>query len=111
MHVISKSRLREYWQRFPITEMRLREWYSAAEHSTWLRWADLIAMFPQADLVGDCVVFNIGNGHRLIGRVRYRTQRLYVLRIMSHSEYDKRAWPDECGCFKPPPKLPRNTPS
>jgi len=106
VHVISKSRLREYWERFPATQSRLMAWYSVAARVEWLRWADVVATFPQADQVGDCVVFNIGNSHRLIGRIRYPTQRLYVLRILTHAEYDRQTWPDECGCFEPPPRRP-----
>jgi mRNA interferase HigB len=63
----------------------------------------MLASFPQADQVGDCVVFNVGNSHRLIGRIRYRTQRVYVLRVLTHAEYDRQKWPDECGCYEPPP--------
>jgi mRNA interferase HigB len=33
-----------------------------------------------------------GNKHRLIARVNYRTQRVFVLYIMTHAEYDRGAW-------------------
>ncbi|MBX3411560.1 MAG: type II toxin-antitoxin system HigB family toxin [Pirellulales bacterium] len=82
----------------------MRAWYLTAVHAEWSRWAELVASFPQADQVGDCVVFNLGNSHRLIGRVRYAARRLYVLRILTHAEYDKSDWPTECGCHERPPR-------
>ena len=53
--------------------------------------------------MGDCIVFNIGgNKYRLITRIRYATQKVFVLKVMTHSEYDKYKWKDECGCFQLP---------
>jgi mRNA interferase HigB len=60
--------------------------------------------FASASIVGDCVVFNIGgNKYRLITRIRYASQKVFVLKLMTHSEYDEDKWKDECGCFEPPP--------
>jgi hypothetical protein len=28
---------------------------------------------------------------------------VYILRIMTHAEYDQENWPDQCGCHQPPP--------
>lgn len=62
-------------------------------------------MFPSADLVGNCVVFNIaGNHFRLITRVLFQSHKVFVLRVMSHKEYDKQDWANQCGCYDPPPK-------
>jgi mRNA-degrading endonuclease HigB of HigAB toxin-antitoxin module len=67
-------------------------------------WGDLKAEFGSASLVGNCVVFNIGgNKYRLVTRVLYRSQTVYILKVMTHSEYDDDKWKDECGCFSPPP--------
>jgi mRNA interferase HigB len=44
-------------------------------------------------LVGRRTVFNIaGNKYRLIARVNYQTQRVFVLYILTHAEYDQRDW-------------------
>ena len=40
---------------------------------------------------------------RLVTRIRYASQKVFVLRAMTHSEYDEDKWKDECGCFEPPP--------
>jgi mRNA interferase HigB len=44
-----------------------------------------------------------GNKYRLISRIRYATQKVFVLKAMTHGEYDDGKWKGECGCFEPPP--------
>ena len=34
---------------------------------------------------------------------RYPSQKVFVLKVMSHEQYDRDKWKDECGCFQPPP--------
>jgi len=51
------------------------------------------AVFPHADPVGDLTVFNIaGNKYRLIARVNYRTQKVFVRAILTHGDYDLGRW-------------------
>ena len=51
-------------------------------------------------------MYNVGgNKYRLISRIRYATQKVFVLKVMTHGEYDEDKWKDECGCFEPPPPL------
>jgi mRNA interferase HigB len=48
---------------------------------------------PEPDLVGRSTVFNIaGNKYRLIARVNYQTQRVFVLYLLTHAEYNRGAW-------------------
>jgi mRNA interferase HigB len=61
------------------------------------------ASFASASIVGDCIVFNIGgNKYRLISRIRHAAQKVFLLKVMTHSEYDEDKWKGECGCFEPP---------
>ena len=111
MRVISKRRLREFWEsRKHDAEMAKRDlstWYKLAKAAAWANFAQLKQTFGSADQVGNCVVFDVGNNRfRLIGRVLYEKGILYVLRVMDHTEYDKHRWVEECGCHKPPPKRP-----
>jgi mRNA interferase HigB len=54
-------------------------------------------VYPHADLVGRCTVFNIkGNQYRLITKIEYRIQRIYVNQVLTHAEYDEGKWKDEC---------------
>jgi len=64
----------------------------------------LKADFGTASLVGSCVVFNIGgNQYRLATRILYPSQKVFILKVMTHGEYDQDKWKEECGCFQPPP--------
>jgi mRNA interferase HigB len=109
MRVISQSRLRQFWLLAGCgdAEGPLRAWYTHVKTKSvvWRSWADVKATFATASLVGNCVVFNIGgNKYRLVTRVLYASQKVFVLKVMTHAEYDERKWQDECGCFTPPPK-------
>ena len=113
MRVISKARLKEFWELggHDNSDGPLRAWYTHVNSRTvsWLAWGDVRASFPSASIVGDCVVFNIGgNKYRLICRIRYSTQKVFVLKVMTHSEYDEDKWKGECGCFEPHP-TPKKT--
>ena len=107
MRIISKARLRNFWEnsRDKDAEVPLRAWYSIVGKARWKNWGDVRAVYRSADLVGDCVVFNIaGNKYRLIVRIRYGSRKVYLLKVMTHGEYDKGTWVDECGCHRAPPK-------
>jgi mRNA interferase HigB len=109
MRVISKSRLKAFWERPSCedSESPLRAWYTHVSNKNvaWQNWSDVKASFGNADLVGNCVVFNIGgNKYRLIARILYPSQKVFILKVMTHKEYDQDKWKDECGCFVGPPK-------
>ena len=119
MRVISKTRLRQYWQapRHADAEGPLRAWYTHVSSKTvqWFTWADVKATFASASIVGSCIVFNIGgNKYRLVTRIFFGSQKVFVLKVMSHAEYDEDRWKEDCGCFKPSParrqKSSRNAP-
>lgn len=108
MRVISKARLRQFWIQpgRDDAEGPLRAWYTHVNSKAvlWQSWADVKAEFSHASIVGNCVVFNIGgNKYRLITRVLYSSQKVFVLRVMSHVEYDRDNWKADCGCYQPPP--------
>jgi mRNA interferase HigB len=49
--------------------------------------------FPSADQIGNVLVFNVkGNKYRLVVRVDYPRQELYIKALLTHAEYDKRGW-------------------
>jgi len=98
LRVISKRRLREFWQRNPDAETPLRVWYSVSRRVIWRNPAEMKRDFPSADLVGKCTVFNIkGNDYRLIVKIEYAKQTIYIKHVLSHKEYDKEKWKDGCG--------------
>ena len=116
MRVISRTRLRKFWDQpgHKNAEGPLRAWYTHVNNRTvgWHSWADVKTDFASVSLVGNCVVFNIGgNKYRLVTRILYSSQKVFVLKAMTHKEYDKEQWKDECGCFEPPPQRTTQRPN
>lgn len=112
MRVVSKARLKRFWE-IPgreAAEGPFRAWYTHVANRTvlWRSWSDVKASFASASLVGDCVVFNVGvDKYRLVCRVRHASRKVFVLKVMTHVEYDRDEWKGECGCFESPPTPPR----
>jgi mRNA interferase HigB len=110
MWVVSLRRLREFWAIHPLAEVPLRAWFTQMSAADWRSFSDLRGAFPSADLVRNCTVFNFGgNKYRLITRVFYPSHKVYVLRVLTHAEYDREEWPTHCGCYQPPPDRARAT--
>ncbi len=111
MRIITKARLKEFWTSpgRADAEGPLRAWHThvGKKAVSWHSWGDVKAVFGNASLVGNCVVFNNGgNKYRLVTRILYASQKVFILKVMTHKEYDEDAWKEECGCFAEPPSKP-----
>lgn len=109
MRVISKSRLRQFWELLGHKDAQgpLQAWYKHVSHYSiqWHVWGDVKASFASASIVGNCIVFNIGgNKYRLITRILYPSQKVFILLVLTHGEYDRNRWKESCGCFSNPPQ-------
>ena len=99
MRIISKRRLREFWERNGAATQPLNEWHQTTKNAEWKSFSDVGNSFRHADIYRDCVIFDIGgNKYRLITKVRYRIGRVYLRFVLTHKEYDKNAWKDDCEC-------------
>lgn len=100
MRVITRKRLRQFAEQFPDAAEALRKWDALVRAAEWKNLQDVRRIYPHADMVtvtsGNAVtVFNIcGNKYRLIAAIHYNRQRVYVLRLLRHSEYSKDLWKD-----------------
>ena len=93
MRVISKRAIHEFVTNHPDAKSALEEWYATVCKARWKSLAELRQVYPHADPVERRTVFNIrGNHYRLITRVNYRMQRVFILHILTHAEYDKGDW-------------------
>lgn len=93
MRIIKRGALVAFWQEHPDARPSLESWYAVVRQASWKNPAELKAVYRNADLVGRRTVFNIaGNKYRLIARVNYQAQRIFVLYILTHAEYDRGAW-------------------
>jgi mRNA interferase HigB len=93
MHVISRKRIREFCEVHNQAAEPLDHWYRLTKRARWESLADLRRVFPAADYVDGFIIFNVGgNKYRLKAKVIFRRQKVYVLQIETHAEYDKGKW-------------------
>lgn len=91
MRVIKRKALQDFWEKHPLSEQPLTAWYAEAIHSEWNTPNDIKAKYGSADILPDNrVVFNIGgNKYRLIAKIAYKAQLVYIRFVGTHSEYEK----------------------
>ena len=91
MRILTLGTLRDFWERHSDAESALDGWYRETLRARWNRPADVIARYPDASIVGsDRVVFRIrGGDYRLVARIDYQYQRVYIRFIGTHAQYDR----------------------
>lgn len=102
VRILTWRALREFGERWPRAAEPLRAWYKLTELARWRSFADVKSTFGQTDQVkvgsGQTVcVFDIGgNKFRLVALVSYQKGKVYVLRVLTHKEYDRsnQRWKD-----------------
>jgi len=93
VNVISFKRIRDFSSDHRDALAALTAWYKTAKKANWQNLAELKQTYPMADLVGRHVIFNIkGNKYRLITRIVYRSQTIFIAAVMMHEEYDLGKW-------------------
>jgi mRNA interferase HigB len=93
MHIISKTILKQFWEKHPESEISLRTWYKIVNQHQWKHFDNVRQNFPHADLVGQLTVFNIcGNNYRLITKFVFPKRKVYIRDVLTHAEYDKNKW-------------------
>ena len=100
MRIIKPSRLREYWEAHARAKKSLEAWYTVVKKAIWRNLGEMRKTFASADEVKvksgkTVVVFNIGgNNYRLICAVHYDRKKIFILRFMTHADYDTDNWKD-----------------
>ena len=91
MRVIAKKILREFWAIHADAEQALKVWHQEAGAGTWSSLNELKKYYPGARILGDTrVVFNIkGNKYRLIVKINFAYQMMWIRFIGTHAKYDK----------------------
>jgi mRNA interferase HigB len=101
MWIVSRKRLVEFWEEHPAAKRPLTYWYTLAKAAEWKTFPEVKNTFRQTDQTkvksgNSVVIFDIGgNNFRLIAAIHYNTQKLLVLRIFTHKQYDSGKWKDE----------------
>ena len=88
-HAIAKFIKRELNATAP-----LKKWETTVRRAEWRSGADLASTYNTANLVAkDKWIFNIGgNKYRLAAMVWFSSRTVYILKVMTHAEYDRETW-------------------
>ena len=91
MRIISKKTLREFWEKHKDSEQQLKSWFQETNSVEWKNPKQIKREYPSASFLADNrIVFNIkGNKYRLIVKINYDHNILWVRFIGTHAEYDK----------------------
>lgn len=91
MRVVAKRTLRDFWTKHTDSEQQLRTWYKEAAKARWSSPNDIKRNYSKASILkGNRVVFNIcGNKYRLVIKVNYLRQWVFVRFIGTHRDYNK----------------------
>jgi mRNA interferase HigB len=90
--------LKEFSERWPASATPLDDWLRQTAKSFWSNFADVKATFGQTDQTrvssgARVLIFDIGgNKFRLVAAVSYPKGKVYVLKVMTHKEYDRGNW-------------------
>ena len=90
MRIVAKKILREFWELHPDCEQQLKTWYEDTEKVRWVNPNQIKEDYPSASILKDNrIVFNIkGNNYRLIIKINYEYQMIWIRFIGRHKEYD-----------------------
>lgn len=91
MRVVAKKTLRDFWEIHNDCEEQLKSWFQETTKAFWKNPNEIKLEYPSASILNDNrVVFNIkGNKYRLIVRINYNYQMVWIRFIGTHAEYDK----------------------
>jgi mRNA interferase HigB len=97
VNVVKRRTLLHYDARHPDAAEPLDRWYRMAKRARWQNLDEVQNDFPHGDTVGKCTVFNIGgNKYRLIVKFDFWGQAVYIKHLLTHAEYSKGRWRDDC---------------
>lgn len=91
LRIIAKKVLKKFWEKQSDCEQQLKAWFHETGKSEWKTTKGIKSEYPTASFLSDNqVVFNIkGNHYRLIIKMNYDYQMVWVRFIGTHAAYDK----------------------
>jgi mRNA interferase HigB len=94
-HVLIKNKraIKQFTQTEPKASPPLIHWAETVETANWHTPADVLKTFNQTDCVNSKWIFNIGgNNYRLAALIWFKNQTVFILKIMTHKEYNREIW-------------------
>lgn len=89
--IIAKRTIREFWQKYPESKDYLETWYDTVRGAEWKGPNEIRRFYATVSILKNSrVVFNIkGNDFRLVAKINYEKQWLFIRFIGTHKDYNK----------------------
>ena len=91
-NIIALKTIKDHWEKpgGEDSEQQLKVWYQEMKKVEWKHSNDVKKKYGSASIIGNNrIVFNIcGNKYRLVVKVNYETQWMFIRFIGTHKEYD-----------------------
>ena len=89
MHVISRKRLKAFWEKHPTAEEPMKAWYKLVEDTNFTDFNDVKRSLNSADYAKPFAIFDVGgNNFRVIVNIHYDRQKIFIRYVLTHPEYD-----------------------
>ena len=90
MRIIAKGTIRDFWDKNPNSEQALLSWYKIARKAEWKNFNEVKEQFGSCKIIGhERIIFKIkGNNYRLVIKITFTNQIVWIRFIGSHEEYD-----------------------
>jgi mRNA interferase HigB len=90
MNIYNRSSLAAFYKEHPDCKQTLEKWYHDVRTKKWEKPADITHDFNTARAVkNDRIIFKINkNDYRLIAKISYKKQWVFIKFIGTHAEYD-----------------------
>ncbi len=86
--IIAKRTIKEFWIKYPETKEYLQTWYQTVKNAEWEKPSDIKQFYSTVSILKNSrVVFNIkGNDFRLVAKINYEKQWLFIRFLGSHKD-------------------------
>jgi mRNA interferase HigB len=98
MELANLAALERFARKYRDAATWLANWVDVAKAANWTNITDVRRQFPSADGVElksrvIVTIFNVrGNKYRLLTIIQYSAQRIVIMDVLTHPEYDKQKW-------------------
>jgi len=92
MKVTGEAKIGRFAKKHPRSRKPLARFLTIARAAEWLHFPGVKESFPAADYAPatGTIVFDIGgNKYRLVARVDFEEQIIYIESVLTHEEYDR----------------------
>ncbi|MBF0229832.1 MAG: type II toxin-antitoxin system HigB family toxin [Desulfamplus sp.] len=93
MHIIARPKLIQFYQQEGNSDAKapIDAWWHEVKKAKWQSWTEIKAQYGSASILkNNRIVFNLGgNKYRLVVKINFLAQTVYIRFIGTHKDYDK----------------------